>query len=39
MPFPMHTVEVPDGGLLNYFDRVVVGGQLGIANEAGGRHL
>ena len=36
MPFDMHTVEVPDGALLNYFDRVIVGGQLGIANLAGG---
>jgi hypothetical protein len=36
MPFPIHTVEAPDGGILNYFDRIVIGGQLGIANAAGG---
>ena len=36
MPFAIHTVEVPDGGILNNFDRVIIGGQIGLANLAGG---
>ena len=36
MPFAIHTVEIPDGGIINNFDRVVIGGQIGIANAAGG---
>lgn len=36
MPFAVHTVEVPDGGIINNFDRVIIGGQIGIANAAGG---
>jgi hypothetical protein len=36
MPFPLHTVEVPDGSTgQQYSDRVVIGTQLGIANLAG----
>ena len=36
MPFDFHTVEVPDGGIINNFDRVIIGGQIAIANSAGG---
>jgi hypothetical protein len=36
MPFDVHTIEVPDGAMLNNYDRVIVGAQLAIANAAGG---
>jgi hypothetical protein len=36
MPFDIHTVEVPDGGVLAQPDRTLLGIQYGIANASGG---
>jgi hypothetical protein len=36
MPYAIHTVEIPDGGIVNNYDRVIIGGQIGVANAAGG---
>lgn len=36
MPFALHAIQVPDNGLLNYYDRLVVAGKIDVANAAGG---
>jgi hypothetical protein len=35
MPFPIHTVEVVDGSVTQWSDRVILGIQLAVANAAG----
>jgi hypothetical protein len=36
MPFAIHSIEVPDGSNINYYDRIVLGSMLAVANAAGG---